>query len=156
MSDEELLKTIQEKFKDAVRIENKGNLAVSVNKNEILSLITFLSGEPLLFDWMNFMTAVDKMESGTMELVYQFYSFSNKTKLTVKTEVSRDLGVVDSVCGIYPTAEWHEREVYDLFGIIFKDHPDLRRIMMPDGFTGHPMRKDYKDENLVRLESPWQ
>ena len=86
------------------------------------------------------MTAVDYKES--FELVYEIRNIDEKDELRVKVKVGRE-EEVPSVTEIYKGAEWMEREVYDLFGIKFKGHPDLRRILLPDEYEGHPLRKDF-------------
>jgi NADH-quinone oxidoreductase subunit C len=68
----------------------------------------------------------------------------------LKTRVPREDARIESVTSLWPGAEWHEREVYDLFGIVFEGHPDLRRILLPDDWEGHPLRKDYRDDRLIR------
>jgi len=68
----------------------------------------------------------------------------------IKVELPREGGVVSSVCHLWRTAEWHEREIFDMFGIFFSNHPDLRRILMPADWEGHPLRKDYKQQEYYR------
>ena len=77
------------------------------------------------------------------EVVYHLYSMENKHKITLKATVDRNNPEIDSVAGIWATADWHERECYDLVGIKFIGHPDRRRILMPEDWEGHPLRKDY-------------
>jgi len=83
-------------------------------------------------------------------LVYHICSVENKDSVTMKLDVPRDNPTVDSVSSIWSGANWHEREVYDLFGITFRGHPDLRRIVLPENWQGHPLRKDYQDERIVK------
>jgi NADH-quinone oxidoreductase subunit C len=86
-----------------------------------------------------------------MEVVYHLWSVTNKTSLVLKVMLPRwrdgkegELPEIPSVAGIWRTADWHEREVYDLSGVRFVDHPDLRRILCPEDWVGHPLRKDYE------------
>ncbi len=83
-------------------------------------------------DWVN-----------NLEVVYHIYSMTYHHKLVIKVPLTKDDPKIESVSGIWATANWHEREAYDLFGIIFENHPDLRRILLPEDWEGHPLRKDY-------------
>jgi NADH-quinone oxidoreductase subunit C len=85
-----------------------------------------------------------------MDVIYNLYSIPFNRHLTLKITVSRDSPQVSSVAGIWRTADWHEREAFDLFGIRFEGHPDLRRILMPADWEGHPLRKDYKHQDYYR------
>jgi NADH-quinone oxidoreductase subunit C len=77
------------------------------------------------------------------EVVYLLHSMGRNQRLRLKCWVSEQAAEIDSVTGVWRSAKWYEREVFDLFGIRFRNHPDLRRIMMPDDWEGHPLRKDY-------------
>lgn len=88
------------------------------------------------------LTAVDYNQHYTV--VYQVYSYESPAKLTLKVNISKENPELDSLTGIWGSADWMEREVYDMFGIIFKGHPNLKRILLEDDFVGFPMRKDYK------------
>ncbi len=110
----------------------------------------FLRDEPdLAFDLLSDVTAVDRLllpqSSPRFEVVYQLYSLQFRRRLRLKLRVGEG-EAVPSVTGIWPTASWHEREVFDLFGVPFEGHPDLRRILMPEDWEGHPLRKDYPVE----------
>lgn len=103
------------------------------------------------FDMLSCLTAVDNGPvAGTMEVVYNVYSIPFNHHLTLKVMVRRDHPEIDSVEDIWKTANWHEREAYDLFGIKFKGHPDLRRILLPGDWEGFPLRKDYKHQEYYR------
>jgi NADH/F420H2 dehydrogenase subunit C len=103
--------------------------------------------EPLLLDYLSNLTAVD-YPPDRLEMVYHLYSMTKKPgPLALKVKLPRASPVVASVTPIWRSAEFQEREVYDLFGVTFEGHPDLRRILMWDGFDGHPMRKDYVVED---------
>lgn len=93
--------------------------------------------------YLSFVTAVDRPEAGEFEVVYHCYSHQAREELALKVRVPREQPTVPSVTSIWDGANWHEREAYDLFGIIFEGHPNLRRIMMTDDWIGHPLRKDY-------------
>ncbi|MEX0765935.1 MAG: NADH-quinone oxidoreductase subunit C [bacterium] len=93
--------------------------------------------------YLSFVSAVDRPEAGEFEVVYHCYSHQSLEELMLKVRIPRDTPTVPSVTSIWDGANWHEREAYDLFGIIFEGHPNLRRIMMTDDWIGHPLRKDY-------------
>ena len=88
-------------------------------------------------------TAVDYLEQGYFRLLYQVCNYQNGDTITLKVDVSREEPVVESVCPVWAAANWLEREVYDMFGIVFKNHPRLERILLWEGFEGWPLRKDY-------------
>jgi NADH-quinone oxidoreductase subunit C len=100
------------------------------------------------FDRFGMVTAVDYGDD--FEMVYRLQSSVLGVGLFLKTEIPRDEAVTDSISDLWPGADWQEREVFDLFGIVFRGHPDLRRILLPDDWVGHPLRKDYRDERIVR------
>ncbi len=77
------------------------------------------------------------------EVIYHLHSISRNERLRLKCELEGARAEIDSVTGVWRSANWHEREAFDLFGIVFKNHPDLRRILMPEDWQGHPLRKDY-------------
>lgn len=102
------------------------------------------------FDFLSSLTGVDYgAEANRFGVVYHLASIPHKTQLTLKVSVENDrdlnnLPAFPSVSAVYRTADWHEREAYDLLGIFFENHPDLRRILLPDDWEGFPLRKDYK------------
>jgi NADH-quinone oxidoreductase subunit C len=100
------------------------------------------------FERLEMVTAVDR--SDHFEVVYILESQSLSMAVTVRVDVSRDQPRLESACSLWPGADWQEREVYDMFGIRFANHPDLRRILMPEDWMGFPQRKDYADERIVR------
>ena len=96
-------------------------------------------------------TAIDNgPEAKTMEVVYNLYSVPFNHHLAFKVTLPRENPEVDTVSHIWKTADWHEREAFDMFGIKFTNHPDLRRILMPADWEGHPLRKDYKQQEYYR------
>ncbi len=100
------------------------------------------------FDRLGMVLAVDRGD--TFEIIYRLTSRSMRVGMFLKCNVSREKPAVRSVCDIWPAANWHEREAYDLFGIEFEGHPDLRRILLPPEWEGHPLRKDYVDDRMIR------
>lgn len=100
----------------------------------------------LYFDSLSCLTAIDNgVEADTMEVIYNLYSIPFDVHLMLKVTLDRSDSVVDSVSDIWRTANWHEREAFDLLGIRFSNHPDLRRILLPNDWEGHPLRKDYTE-----------
>ena len=115
-----------------------------ISSAEILSLMQTLR-EQYGMNYLANLTAVDYVEE--FEVVYHLYAIpDNGLKLVVKTRVSREKAELPSVYSIYPTVDWQEREVFDLMGIRFSGHPNLIRVLLPDDFVGHPLRKDFKKE----------
>lgn len=96
------------------------------------------------FNYLANLTSVDYGDD--FEIIYHLHAIPDNHKVGVKTRVSRTQAQLDSVMSIWPTADWQEREVYDLMGISFKNHPNLVRVLLPDDFVGHPLRKDFKRE----------
>lgn len=137
---------LKEKFASSIVdvVEFRGEVTVTVKKQEILDVLSFLK-QSLQYNLLTDVTAVDylgKKEERFM-MVYQLYSIPNKDRLRIKTPVSESDCSVQSATQVWQTANWLEREVYDLFGINFINHPDLRRILMTPEWEGHPLRKDY-------------
>lgn len=100
------------------------------------------------FDRLGMVTAVDRGE--TFEMVYRLTSRSMSAGLFLKCSIPRDNPVTASLVPLWPAALWQEREVYDMFGIEFQGHPDMRRILLPPEWVGYPLRKDYQDDRIVR------
>lgn len=98
---------------------------------------------PFRLEYCSFVTAVDRPAEGSIEVVYHLFSMTARHELLLKVRVPRDAPRVPSVARLWSGANWHERETYDLFGVDFEGHPDLRRIMMTEDWAGHPLRKDY-------------
>ncbi|MCG2735967.1 MAG: NADH-quinone oxidoreductase subunit C [Candidatus Methanoperedenaceae archaeon] len=93
------------------------------------------------FDHLSVITGVDYVDR--VEVIYNFFSYKKKQNLALKVVLDHGAPAVDSVRSIWKVADWLERETYDLVGIKFNGHPDLRRILLPEGWIGHPLRKDY-------------
>jgi NADH-quinone oxidoreductase subunit C len=130
-------------FPDAV--EARGEVTVVVARDDLHRALGTLRDEAdLAFDTLADVTATDWPDrEPRFWLAYELYSMTHRHRVRVKVGLSGDDARVPSVVGSHPTADWFEREVYDFFGIEFEGHPDLRRIIMPDDWDGHPMRKDY-------------
>lgn len=126
---------------------------VTVPPDRLVALCQFLrDDERLFFDLLACVTAIDNgPEINTMEVIYNLTSIPYEHNLMLKVVVPRNadgrpLPSVPSVSPIWRTADWHEREAYDLVGIHFTGHPDLRRILLPTDWNGHPLRRDYKED----------
>ena len=137
---------LKEKFAASIIdvVEFRGEVTVTVNKDSIIDVLMFLK-QSLQYNLLTDLTAVDylgKKEERFM-MVYQLYSIPNKDRLRIKTPVNEVDCRIPTATQVWATANWLEREVYDLFGITFDKHPDLRRILMTDDWVGHPLRKDY-------------
>ena len=137
---------LKEKFAASIIdiVEFRGEITVTVAKGAIIEVLLFLK-QSLQYNLLTDLTAVDylgKKEERFM-MVYLLYSIPNKDRLRIKTPVSEADGRIPTATQVWKTANWLEREVYDLFGIKFDGHPDLRRILMTDDWVGHPLRKDY-------------
>lgn len=103
------------------------------------------------FDMLSCITVLDTgPEAGTLEIIYNLYSIPFNHHLALKVILPRDRAEADSVQDIWKTANWHEREAWDMYGVQFKGHPDLRRILLPADWEGHPLRKDYKQQEYYR------
>ena len=117
-----------------------------VKAERIVEISRFLRAEAgLEFDFLEDLTAVDWPKKNVIEVVYHLVSYKLRHLFKLKVEADRAAPVVPSVEAVWKTANWFEREVYDLFGVDFPGHPDLRRIMLPDDWIGHPLRKDYQE-----------
>lgn len=119
--------------------------AIFVAPDAVKEIMQFLyATEGLYFDMLSCLTGIDNgPEASTMEVIYNLYSIPYDHALMVKVLLPREQPEIASMVEIWKTADWHEREAFDLLGIYFKDHPDLRRILMPADWEGHPLRKDY-------------
>lgn len=125
---------------------------VKIHQGDLKKVCVYLHGNPsVFFDMLSCISVVDNgPDTGTLELVYNLYSIPFNHHLSLKVMVPRDLAEVDSVQEIWKTANWLEREAYDMFGVKFRGHPDLRRILLPADWVGHPLRKDYKHQEYYR------
>ena len=154
MSFDEIKLLLIEKFGAEVIVgeETTGlQSALLIAPNLITEVCLELRDNPkTYFDFLSSITGVDYgVEAGRFGVVYHLASIPYQTQLTLKISTENDrnpdnLPTFPSITSVYRTADWHERETYDLFGIFFENHPDLRRILLPDDWEGFPLRKDYK------------
>ena len=126
----------------------RGELTVTVARENLLRVAGFLRHDPELeFDFLSDLTATDHFPGEPrFAVIYHMLSIRHRHVLRLRTWASGTDPAVASVTGIWPTANWHEREVFDLFGIRFEGHPELTRILLPSDWEGHPLRKDYPTE----------
>lgn len=126
-------------------IESKGETTIVVPADELLRISEYLATDPaLLFSFLSDISSVDRFPlEPRFEVNYHLLSLEKQVRLRLKVRLPGRDPAVHSVTPVWPTANWHERETFDLFGIRFDGHPDLRRILMPDEWEGYPLRKDY-------------
>ncbi len=134
----------------------RGDATAIVRKEDILAICKFLRDDPeLAYNFMMDLTAVDYMgKAPRFEVVYHLYSLSKNQRVRIKAQVSEADCTIDSIVSIWIAADWFEREVFDLYGIVFKGHPNLKRILLYEGFEGHPLRKDYPVKKRQPLIGP--
>jgi len=145
---QKIAEAIKERFPLEVKViqEFRGQVSVIVRKQRIHDIMKYLHDTPeLYFDHLHDLCGVDYLDKKEprFEVVYHLYSIRHRHMIRIKAEVSEDDHSIDSIEDIWKGANWHEREACDMFGILFKGHPDLRRILMPEDWKGHPLRKDY-------------
>jgi NADH-quinone oxidoreductase subunit C len=123
--------------------EFRGEVTVTVKKEDITEICRFLK-ENLGYNFLTDVAAVDYLgKEPRFMMVYHLYSLPKRERIRLKSPVAESDPSIDSLVPLWKTANWLEREVFDLFGITFNNHPDLRRILMPNDWVGHPLRKDY-------------
>jgi len=144
---EKTIAALKERFGDAVEqvVEFRGETTVWVSKDVIVEALRFLKETPgLRYTFLAALTAYDDWpDEPRFKVVYQLREMTTLTNLRVKCAVPGDAPELPTVTRVHLNANWYEREVYDMFGIKFTSHPDLRRILMPADWQGHPLRKDY-------------
>ena len=146
MSDkfEQAIASIKQNCDIIEAIDQLGQLQVSVTSRNLINLVDFVKNdENCQFRQLTDIAGVDYPErENRFDVIYHFLSFKWNVRLRVKTEISEN-GSLPSICSIFPAANWFEREAFDMYGIQFTDHPDLRRILTDYGFEGYPLRKDF-------------
>ena len=131
----------------------EGYVCLDIHREELLKVVSFLKEDPSLrMDFLMAVTGVDLagIEEGKgFRVLYHLFSYTHRHTIVVRVDVPKDDPTVPSLAHLYGSANWNEREVYDLFGIVFRGHPDLRRILLPEEWVGHPLRKDYKQPDTI-------
>jgi NADH-quinone oxidoreductase subunit C len=141
---------LRSKLPELLDSSGHGEFQLSVAPTTVHPLLAALRDEHH-FDHLPFLTALDRPEQGRIELVYRLFSYRRRSAVTVRALLPRDAPRVQSVSDLFSTADWHERETAELFGITFEGHPDPRRLLTPDGLEGYPLRKDFTHPNLRPL-----
>lgn len=165
MSGQAFVDQLKQKFGDKITDANLENIDpwIVVTPEGIVEVCKYLKEEPsLAFDYLNSVTAVDYLHTDEkkaakadwqphLQVVYHLFSMKHKHSLVLKVmlprwkdDVEGDIPAVPSVAEVWATADWHEREVYDLLGVNFTGHPNMRRILCPEDWVGYPLRKDYE------------
>jgi NADH-quinone oxidoreductase subunit C len=145
MTSQEAIESLDKSFEGKLesKTEFRGERTYTISALDLRDIAKFCRDD-LSFDYLLDITSIDNLgEEPRFEIVYHLYSMPHGTHLRLKLRVSEDLGSVDTVSDIWLTADWHEREIYDMMGIKFNGHPDLRRILMWDGYPFFPLRKDF-------------
>ncbi|MEW6569972.1 MAG: NADH-quinone oxidoreductase subunit C [Nitrospirota bacterium] len=147
----EIAEKIKERFPEEVVevTEFRDQISVIVKRGKILHICRYLHDDPyMLMDHLQDLSAVDwrGKKDPRFEVIYNLYSIRFRHKIRLKAQVPEDNPRISSVVPIWAGANWHERECFDMFGITFTGHPDLRRILLPEDWEGHPLRKDYPVE----------
>ena len=152
------LRRLLEFFPSAVEATHAdlGDATAKVARASLLEIMRLLRDEPGLdFEMLTDLTAVDYLgEEPRFEMVYHLYSVTKNHRLRVKARVPEQPCEIDTLCPLWASANWMEREVWDLYGIRFRGHPDLRRLLLYEEFEGHPLRKDYPKERRQPLVGP--
>ncbi|MBI4689679.1 MAG: NADH-quinone oxidoreductase subunit C [Nitrospirae bacterium] len=144
----QIAEKIKERFPEEVLDvkEFRGQVSATLKKDRILEICRYLHDEPeLYFDYLIDVCGVDCLgkKEKRFEVVYHLYSIKHRHAIRLKAEVEEKDASIDSVMPVWVGVNWHERECFDMYGIIFKGHPDLRRILLPEDWEGYPLRKDY-------------
>lgn len=148
MTQEEVCTQLKAQFGDAVSAlsETKGDRFVTVKGDKIVDVCRYLKTTAgLEFDFCQDITALDWPARKVIEVVFHIFSMVHRHGLVLKVETNREDPTIATVEGVWKAANWLEREVYDLFGVKFVGHSDLRRILLPDDWVGFPLRKDYQE-----------
>lgn len=157
MNTHDIVERLKSKFStDSVLVVNEKTPQpiVQIPVDLLLDICQFLHEDDLLyFDFMACLTGIDNgPEKGTMEVIYHLTSIPYQRNLILKVMLPRQVDgqqpSIPSLSSIWKTADWHEREAFDLIGIRFDNHPDLRRILLPKDWVGHPLQKDYQEQDL--------
>ncbi len=127
---------------ETVKIQNERRIWVEIKRENLVEFCRFI--KECGFEHLSCILGVDRGEN--FEVVYHIWSYIERRMISVKVRVPRDDPVVDSITGIWRAADWHERETFDMLGIVFRGHPNLKRILLPENFEDFPLRKDFKLE----------
>ncbi len=146
MTPQQIATKLQSKFGDKIKasLPDDKHPRIHVDAADWREIAQFLLTDPdLKLDWLANHTGIDYVADAKMACCYDLYSFDHRHTFAVKVYTPRDNPSIPSVVDFWPAADWHEREAFDMFGIDFPGHPDLRRILCADDWEGYPLRKDY-------------
>jgi NADH-quinone oxidoreductase subunit C len=147
MTSQEILETLKARFGDAVLDAKTDGVLdpwIKVAPEAVAGIALFLRDDDTMkFDTLMLLSGLD-YTAGKLGVVYHIASMAVGHKIVLKVDLTRENPHCGSVESVWKTANWHEREAFDMFGVIFDGHPDLRRILLPDDWEGHPLRKDYQ------------
>ena len=151
-----LVKNLKARFDGVVSeaLDFVGQLSIRIEPASVVEVCNFLRDDAdSRFNYLSDLTCVHypMRQDAPLEVVYNLYSISRNERVRLKVSLAEGASI-DSVTGVWPTANWMEREVFDLFGVSFRNHPDMRRILLPPDWEGHPLRKDYP---LEFIENAW-
>jgi NADH-quinone oxidoreductase subunit C len=150
MTNEQVKEAVSATLPEAIYDETGEWLNIEIEAGEWKRLASLFRNAPFNYNYLFCLTCVDWKT--VMTMVYHLSSTIHRHTIVIKAKVERMDPAIDTVSDIWRTAEFHEREVYDLFGVHFKNHPDLRRLILTDDFVGYPLRKDFEDPvNMIRL-----
>ncbi len=158
MEESQILGLLERKFPGAVKAAGttQGDEFILIDGVALFAIVSYLREKPHEFSLLLDLTCVDyKGETPRFEMVYHLLSLTHNRRLRLKARLAESEPRIASLTPLWKNANWLEREVYDLFGVIFEGHPDLRRLFMYEGFEGHPLRKDYplrRRQPLIRLK----
>lgn len=158
MEKENLIAQIRKRFPAEIESDAEafGDQILAVRREGLRPVMSGLKDPPFDYAVLLDLTCVDFLASESrFEMVYHIYSMSRNRRLRIKVSLPGETPVVDSLVGLWKNADWLEREVFDMFGVTFRGHPDLRRILMYEGFEGHPLRKSYpwrKEQPRIALK----
>lgn len=155
MKPEEIYEVLTEQFGEAVLnfdTELAGDPSIHITPSAIVDVCQYLAEtDSLAFDSLMCLSGLDlNANDEEFAVVYHIYSMRHRHSVVIKAMVSKTNPHLPTVSHIWKTADWHEREAYDLYGILFEGHNDLRRILLPDDWEGYPLRKDYKEPEFYR------
>ncbi|MCE5193958.1 MAG: NADH-quinone oxidoreductase subunit C [Nitrospiraceae bacterium] len=144
----EIAEKVKDKFPNEVSniSEFRGQATVTLNKDKITEICRYLNDAPdLYFNYLVDLCGVDYLgkRNTRFEIVYHLYSLKHRHMIRLKTPIAQSELYTDSVVSVWIGADWYERECFDMYGIFFNGHKDMRRILMPDDWEGYPLRKDY-------------